>query len=162
MAGRTASVHLDLLNEALEEKDGSSSDMADGRLFLGKHGKWVRLTRDISSETASAGGLHRARAGADRQNAAAAVEYYTRAEFSGVYWARGRMRMRCRFYGRPGVMQLVDPGDAVTLKTEGATGGRIRSILCVESPRREMFISPDAVTKPASGRGDAAHPQDDD
>ncbi len=41
LSGRAA-VHLDRLNETLEGKHGDTGT-ADGRLFLGKHGKWGRL-----------------------------------------------------------------------------------------------------------------------
>jgi hypothetical protein len=147
LAGRSA-VHLDRLNETLEEKNGSigAADMADGRLFLGKHGKWGRLTETFHLKL---------RLLADCFNDVRAVIAQTQrpllnisAQSFQVDIGAGAHAYALPFLWTAGA-HLINPGDAVTLKLEGADAQYyIRGLSSAGN-----VYQPDSVTRPASGKG---------
>jgi len=95
-------VHLHRLNEALEEKAGSSADMADGRLFLGKHGKWGRLIENFHLKLRLFADCMQEVRAFHRADAAAAAEHYRRRVSRWTLAGGGAGHMRCRSCGRPG------------------------------------------------------------
>jgi hypothetical protein len=145
LAGRSA-VHLDRLNEALEEKNGSSADMADGRLFLGKHGKWGRLTETFHLKL---------RLLADCLAAVRTVTAQTQRPLLNVTAHSFQVDIGAGAHAHAlpflwtASAHLVDPGDAVTLKMEGADAQYF--VRAAATPGN--VYQPDAVTKPAAGRG---------
>ena len=150
LAGRTA-VHLNRLNEALEEKTGSSSDMADGRLFLGKHGKWGRLIENFHLKL---------RLFADCMQEVRTLTAQTQrpllnitAQSFQVDIGAGARAYALPFLWTAGA-RLVDPGDAVTLKPGGggdAAGDATYFLRGLAAPGN--VYQPESVSKPASGRG---------
>ena len=145
LAGRTA-LHLDHLNEALEEKSGSSSDMADGRLFLGKHGKWGRLTETFHLKL---------RLLADVVANVRALTAQTQRPLLNISAQSFQIRIGAgaHAYALPFLWtasaNLVDPGDAVTLKIEGAD---VQYFLRGLSAPGNVY-QPDSISRPAAGRG---------
>ena len=145
LAGRSA-VHLDRLNESLEEKSGSTSDMADGRLFLGKHGKWGRLTETFHLKL---------RLLADCLASVRSLTAQTQRPLLNITAHSFQIRIGAgaHAYALPFLWtadaQLVDPGDAVTLKMEGSDAQYF--LRGLSSPGN--VFQPDSVSRPASGRG---------
>lgn len=147
LSGRSA-VHLDRLNESLEEKNGSAggADMADGRLFLGKHGKWGRLTETFHLKL---------RLLADCFAAVRTLAAQTQrpllnltAQSFQVEIGAGAHAYALPFLWTAGA-HLVDAGDAVMLTMEGADAQYF--LRGLTSPGN--VYQPDSVTRPASGRG---------
>jgi hypothetical protein len=147
LAGRSA-VHLDRLNEALEEKNGSAggADMADGRLFLGKHGKWGRLTETFHLKL---------RLLADCFAAVRTLAATTQrpllnltAQSFQVEIGAGAHAYALPFLWTAGA-HLVDPGDAVALRLENADAQYF--LRGISAPAN--VFQPESVTRPASGRG---------
>jgi hypothetical protein len=156
LAGRTA-VHLNRLNESVEEKSGSSADMADGRLFLGKHGKWGRLIETFHLKL---------RLLADCLNEVRRFTAQTQrpllnltAQSFQVHIGEG-----ARAYALPflwtAAASLVDPGDAITLRPvaagsggaeAGSTGDAQYFLRGLSAPGN--VFQPDSVSLPATGRG---------
>jgi len=145
LAGRSA-VHLDRLNEALEEKSGSSSDMADGRLFLGKHGKWGRLIETFHLKL---------RLFSDCLIEVRALTAQTQRPFLNLTAQSFQVNIGegAQAYALPflwtAAARLVDPGDAVTLKMEGSDAQYFLRGLSAPG----NVYQPESVSKPASGRG---------
>src|SRR5271170_5318017 len=119
LSGRSA-VHLNNLNETLEGKDGTTAAAADGRLFLGKHGKWGRLIETFHLKL---------RLLADCISAARALTAQTQRPFLNL--TAHSFQVNVDAAGGAGLAHslpflwtatatLVDPGDAVTLKMEGS------------------------------------------
>jgi hypothetical protein len=154
LAGRSA-VHLNRLNEALEEKAGSSSDMADGRLFLGKHGQWGRLIEAFHLKLRLfADCLHEVRT-------LTAQMQRPLLNITGQSFQVG-IGAGARAYALPFLWtadaRLVDPGDAVTLKPGGVAGGGGDGAGDAQFFVRGLsapgnVYQPDSVSKPANGRG---------
>jgi hypothetical protein len=145
LSGRSA-IHLDKLDEALEEKNGSSSDMADGRLFLGKHGKWGRLTETFHLKL---------RLLADCLTGVRAMTAQTQRPLLNLAAASFQVNIGAgsRAHALPflwtAVAQLVDPGDAVTLRMEGAD---VQYFLRGLASPGSVY-QPDSITRAAAGRG---------
>ncbi len=148
LAGRTA-VHLNRLNEAVEEKGGSSADMADGRLFLGKHGKWGRLIETFHLKL---------RLLADALNEVRILTTATQRPLLNLTAQSFQVDIGtgARAYALPflwtAAARLVDPGDAVTLKPGGAEAGDVQYFLRGLAAPGNVY-QPESVSKPASGRG---------
>jgi hypothetical protein len=155
LAGRSA-VHLNRLNEALEEKAGSSSDMADGRLFLGKHGKWGRLIENFHLKLRLfADCLHEVRTLTSQMQRP--LLNITGQSFQ-VGIGAGARAYALPFLWTAGA-RLVDPGDAVTLKPGGSAGdnegggaGDAQFFVRGFSAPGNVY-QPDSVSKPANGKG---------
>ena len=145
LAGRSA-VHLDRLNEALEEKSGSSSDMADGRLFLGKHGKWGRLIETFHLKL---------RLFSDCLTDVRALTAQTQRPFLNITAQTFQVNIGdgAHAYALPflwtAAARVVDPGDAVTLKMDGSDAHYF--LRGLSAPANDY--QPESVSKPASGRG---------
>jgi hypothetical protein len=142
LAGRTA-VHLNKLNEALEEKSGT--DMADGRLFLGKHGKWGRLVETFHLKL---------RLLADCLEHVRLFTAQTQRPLLNLTAQSfqvdvGAAQAHALPFLWTSAASLVDPGDAVTLKVEGAEAQYF--IRAGNSPGN--VYQPESVSKPANGRG---------
>ena len=148
LAGRSA-VHLDRLNEALEEKNGSSSDMADGRLFLGKHGKWGRLIESFHLKL---------RVFADCLAEVRALSAQTQRPLLNITAQSFQVSIGqgAHAYALPYLWtassQIVDPGDAVSLKPAGGENSEAQYFLRGLSAPGNVY-QPDSISKPASGRG---------
>ena len=147
LAGRSA-VHLDGLSDALEEKGGSAggADMADGRLFLGKHGKWgrliesfhlkLRLLADCFSEVrALTAQMQRPLLNLSARSFQADIGAGPRAHALPFLWTA--------------TATLVDPGDAVTLKMESSDA---QYFLRGTSDAASVY-QPESVSRPATGQG---------
>jgi hypothetical protein len=154
LSGRSA-VHLNRLNELLDAKESTASNMADGRLFLGKHGKWGRLIetfhlklrlladcitfvrgftaqtqRPFLNLTANSFHVNVGRAGAGGGDHQSGVAYALP-----FLWTAAA--------------DLIDPGDAVTLRMEASDAQYFLRGLSAPA----NVYQPESVTKPASGRG---------
>lgn len=156
LAGRSA-VHLDRLNEALEEKSGSSSDMVDGRLFLGKHGKWGRLIETFHLKL---------RLFADCLTEVRTFTAQTQrpllnltAQSFQVHIGDGAYAYALPFLWTAAA-NLVDPGDAITLKPVGGAGAGsdagntadAQYFLRALSAPGNVYQA-ESVSQPATGRG---------
>jgi len=157
LSGRSA-VHLNRLNESLDSKEtggGDGNNMADGRLFLGKHGKCARITETFHLKL---------RLLADCLTLVRGFTAQTQRPFLNLTSSSFHVNV-----GRPpaggggsenGVAyalpflwtasaDLVDPGDAVTLKMEASDAQYFLRGLSAPA----NVYQPESVTKPASGRG---------
>lgn len=143
LSGRSA-VHLNRLNESLEEKAGSSADMADGRLFLGKHGRWGRLVETFHLKL---------RLLADCINNVRALTAQTQRPFLNLTADSFQVEIGSVAHSLPflwtAAADLVDPGDAVTLKMEGSDA---QYFLRGLSSAANVY-QPESVSKPATGKG---------
>ncbi|HUO10727.1 MAG TPA: hypothetical protein VM008_20670 [Phycisphaerae bacterium] len=149
LSGRAA-VHLNNLNELLENKDGgSAAAAADGRLFLGKHGKWGRLIETFHLKL---------RLLADCFSAVRALTAQTQRPFLNL--TAQSFQVNVDATGGAGIAHslpflwtarasLIDPGDAVTLKMEGSEAQYF--VRGLSAPAN--VYQPESVSKPASGRG---------
>jgi hypothetical protein len=142
LAGRSA-LHLDKLNEALEEKSGS--DMADGRLFLGKHGKWGRLVETFHLKL---------RLLADCFEHVRLFTAQTQRPLLNITAQSfqvdiGATQAHALPFLWTAAASLADPGDAVTLKVEGAEAQYFVRGLAAPG----NVYQPESVSKPAAGRG---------
>ncbi|HVT81747.1 MAG TPA: hypothetical protein VHM90_13970 [Phycisphaerae bacterium] len=142
LAGRSA-VHLNKLNEVLEEKSGT--EMADGRLFLGKHGKWGRLVETFHLKL---------RLLADAMEHVRLFTAQTQRPLLNITAQSfqvdvGSSHAHALPFLWTAAATLVDPGDAVTLKIEGAEAQYF--VRGVSAPGN--VFQPESVSKPASGRG---------
>jgi hypothetical protein len=157
LAGRSV-VHLNRLNEALEEKNGSAggADMADGRLFLGKHGKWGRLIENFHLKL---------RLFADCLTEVRTLTTQTQRPLLNltVQSFQVNIGVGAHAYALPFLWtassSLVDPGDAVVLKPGsisagggGGDSGDAQYFLRGLSAPGNVY-QPESVSKPASGRG---------
>lgn len=146
-SGRSV-VHLDRLNESLEEKGGSAggADMADGRLFLGKHGKWGRLIETFHLKL---------RLLADCIAEVRALTAQTQRPLLNLTAQSFQVRIGdgVHAYALPFLWTagaaLVDPGDAVTLKME--TSDAQYFLRGLSAPGN--VYQPESASKPAGGRG---------
>jgi len=147
LSGRSA-VHLDRLDEALEERGGSAggADMADGRLFLGKHGKWGRLIETFHLKL---------RLLADCIAEVQALTAQTQRPLLNLTAQSFQVRIGdgVHSYALPFLWTagatLVDPGDAVTLKMEASEAQYF--LRGISAPGN--VYQPESVSKPAGGRG---------
>ena len=148
LSGRSA-VHLNNLNEMLQGTDGTTSAAADGRLFLGKHGKWGRLIETFHLKL---------RLLADCFSAVRGLTQQTQRPFLNL--TANSFQVSVDATGGAGIAHalpflwtarasLVDPGDAITLKMEGSDA---QYFLRGLSAPANVF-QPESVSKPASGRG---------
>jgi hypothetical protein len=147
LSGRSA-VHLDRLNEALEGKQGETGQ-ADGRLFLGKHGKWGRLIETFHLKLRVLG---------DCYAAVRALTSQTQRPFLNL--TAHSFQVNLDAGGGAGIAHslpflwtatadLVDPGDAITLKMEASEAQYFLRGLSAPG----NVYQPESVSKPASGRG---------
>ncbi len=149
LTGRSA-VHLDGLNTALEEKtDGNGSPtMADGRLFLGKHGKWGRLIETFHLKL---------RLVADCLSAVRSLTAATQRPFLNLTANSFQVQIGAAGAGNAVGLpflwtanaDLVDPGDAVVLKMEASEAQYFLRGLSAPA----NVYQPESVSKPASGTG---------
>ncbi|MGN6366886.1 MAG: hypothetical protein ACTHN5_01355 [Phycisphaerae bacterium] len=148
LSGRSA-VHLNNLNEMLEGKDGTTAAAADGRLFLGKHGKWGRLIETFHLKL---------RLLADCFSAVRGLTFNTQRPFLNL--TSQSFQVSVDASGGAGIAHalpflwtarasLVDPGDAITLKMEGSDAQYFLRGLSAPA----NVYQPESVSKPASGRG---------
>ena len=148
LSGRSA-VHLNNLNENLEGKDGTTAAAADGRLFLGKHGKWGRLIETFHLKL---------RLLADCFSAVRGLTAQTQRPFLNL--TANSFQVSVDATGGAGIAHalpflwtarasLVDPGDAITLKMEGSEAQYFLRGLSAPA----NVYQPESVSKPASGRG---------
>lgn len=152
LAGRSA-VHLDGLNTALEEKSdaaaaGAGHTIADGRLFLGKHGKWGRLIETFHLKL---------RLLADCLAAVRALTAATQRPFLNLTANSFQVDIGAAGAGNAVGLpflwtahaELVDPGDAVVLKMEASEAQYFLRGLSAPA----NVYQPESVSKPASGSG---------
>ena len=147
LSGRAA-LHLDRLNETLEGKQGNAG-AADGRLFLGKHGKWGRLIETYHLKL---------RILADCFAAVRALTAQTQRPLLNL--TSNSFQVNLDAGGGGGIAHalpflwtatatLVDPGDAVTLKMEASEAQYFLRGLSAPG----NVYQPESVSKPANGRG---------
>jgi hypothetical protein len=157
LSGRAA-VHLNRLNEALDAKESSGNNMADGRLFLGKHGKWGRLTETFHLKLrllADCITLVRGLTSATQRPFLnlTSNSFHVNVGRSDIGGNSGGANGTGIAYALPflwtAAADLVDPGDAVTLKMEASDAQYFLRGLSAPA----NVYQPESVTKPASGRG---------
>jgi hypothetical protein len=159
LSGRSA-IHLNRLNEALDPKEATGVNMADGRLFLGKHGKWGRLTETFHLKLrllADCITFVRGLTAATQRPLLnlTSNSFHVNVGRSGIGGttgggggANGNIAYALPFLWTAAA-DLVDPGDAVTLKMEASDAQYFLRGLSAPA----NVYQPESVTKPASGRG---------
>ena len=148
LSGRSA-VHLNNLNEMLQGTDGTTAAAADGRLFLGKHGKWGRLIETFHLKLRLLADCFSAVRGLTAQTQRPFLNLTSQSFQVSVDAAGGAGIAHALPFLWTARAALVDPGDAITLKMEGSDAQYFLRGLSAPA----NVYQPESVSKPASGRG---------
>ena len=162
MSGRSA-VHLDRLNESLDAKEATGNEMADGRLFLGKHGKWGRLIETYHLKLRLLADCIAQVKGLTAQTQRPLLNLTSgsfRVSLGRAAGGGGGENFSPIAYALPflwtAAAELVDPGDAVTLKMEASDAQYF--LRGLSAPPTSFSPNPSPSPPPAAARSASARP----